>query len=554
MEVAFAATRLPCAKSNGAYQPISRDAPSESELIALLMRLGGSRYLDELSARSKNWTARVSGLGTVQVATAYRNGNLQIRISPVQLDATSAAPEPIIREEPPARGSQPQVFASKFPEEPMAELELAIPPVGREVPQTARWAQRAPLDFDIPALIDPSLAEQSPAPFPERTAGDIPLSAEEFAISNEAQSWAGLNSLISATIEEASPFARLEQLLSIARDRSASALHIVAQRPPLIRALGDLVPDGEPVSESSAEAMLDTILPERFVGQLRETGAVDFAYEHPELGRFRVNATSQRTGPKICFRLIPFEMPTLESLGLPESIVAATEHHQGLILVTGPTGQGKTTTLNAIVDRLNRETTHHIITVEDPVEMIHPPRSALMSQREVGTNTKTFASALKASLREDPDVIVVGELRDTETVRMAVAASETGHLVIGTMNTPSAAKTIDRVIDLFPPGDQAQIRMTLAGSLRLVLGQRLVPRADGSGFVAAVEVLPGSVPLWSLIRDNKTFQIPSLQQRGKGLGIIRLDESLQGLVRAGVVTAEAAQVWAEGATLATPSH
>lgn len=232
-------------------------------------------------------------------------------------------------------------------------------------------------------------------------------------------------------------------------------------------------------------------------------------------------------------------------VGASAEIERATHHHQGLVLVTGPTGHGKTSTLAAIVDIINRETARHIITVEDPVEYLHPRKQAMMSQREVGSNTRSFASALKGSLREDPDVIVVGELRDTETVRMALAASETGHLVLGTMNTPSAAKTIDRVVDLFPPADQQQVRMTLAGGLHLVVGQRLLPAADGQGMVAAVELLPGSVALWSLIRDNKTFQIPSIQQRGRGFGILRLDESLADLVRAGRTTLAHASAVAE---------
>ena len=261
-------------------------------------------------------------------------------------------------------------------------------------------------------------------------------------------------------------------------------------------------------------------------------------------GRCRVNVSRQRTGTKICVRLIGNAIPKLASLGVPEQIEIATRHHQGLILVTGPTGHGKTSTLAAIVDILNANTTHHIITVEDPVEYVHPRKRAMMSQREVGANTKTFAAALKGSLREDPDVIVVGELRDTETVRMALSASETGHLLIGSMNTPSAAKTIDRVIDLFPPGDQAQVRLTLAGGLRLIVSQRLIPNADHTGLVAAAEILP-SISLWRLIRENKTYQIPSLQQRGKALGIIRFDDSLLELVKSGRTTLEIAKQWAE---------
>jgi twitching motility protein PilT len=337
----------------------------------------------------------------------------------------------------------------------------------------------------------------------------------------------------------------LDTLLSQARDLGATDVHVIAARPLLARVGGDLLPQGKPLGTDDTDAMIREIVPERLRATLEEQGSCDFALDRETTGRYRVNVSRQRTGLKACFRYIRPALPTLASLGLPPEIERATHHHQGLVVVTGPTGHGKTCTLAAIVDIINRETTHHIITVEDPVEYIHPRKKAMMSQREIGSSTKSFANALKASLREDPDVIVVGELRDTETVRMAMAASETGHLVLGTMNTPSAAKTIDRLVDLFPPSDQSQVRMTLAGGLHLVVSQRLVPRADGSGVVAAVELLPGSIALWSLIRDAKTFQIPSLQQRGKGFGIIRLDESLYDLFKAGTITKDAALAVAE---------
>ena len=330
----------------------------------------------------------------------------------------------------------------------------------------------------------------------------------------------------------------------LARRANASDLHVVAERPLLLRIGGELLPRGPVLDAAFAEMLVRTAVPDRLRATLEADGSCDFAVTDTH-GRCRVNVAKQRTGYKVCVRLIPSEIPTLESLGLPEQIANATHHHQGLILVTGPTGHGKTTTLAAIVNIINSQTTHHVITVEDPVEYIHPRKRALMSQREVGANTRTFASALKGSLREDPDVIVVGELRDTETVRMALSASETGHLVIGTMNTPSAAKTIDRVIDLFPPSDQAQTRLALAGGLRLIVSQRLLPNAAGTGLVAACEILPGSISLWRLILDNKTYQIPSLQQRGKGLGIIRFDDSLLELVKSGRTTLEIAKQFAE---------
>ncbi len=353
---------------------------------------------------------------------------------------------------------------------------------------------------------------------------------------------------ISAAVKAQPVIGRLgsfEELVAAARKLSASDLHIIALRPPMFRIAGELVPKGDPISAEGAEQLVMPLVPERLVPVLDRDGSCDFALQHPSAGRFRVNVSRHRTGLKACLRVIPPETPTLVSLGLPESLAQATHHHQGLIVVTGPSGQGKTSTLAALVNLINSETSHHVITVEDPIEFVHPRKKAMMSQREVGSHTRTFQSALKGSLREDPDVIVVGELRDTETVRMALSASETGHLVLATMNTPSAARTIDRLIDLFPPADQGQVRMTLAGGLRMIVSQRLVPNKERNGVVAAAELLPGSISLGNLIRDEKTYQIPSLQQRGKSMGIIRLDDSLAQLVHTGQTTLEIAQEYAE---------
>jgi twitching motility protein PilT len=390
-----------------------------------------------------------------------------------------------------------------------------------------------PFAEDVPAAVAPTPPPPRPAaPEPPPPAAVVPAAVAPAAV---------------GFAPSPPPSAPLEALMHAARQAKASDLHVVATRPSQLRLAGELVPTGEPISAEAAEAMLLPIIPGRLRATYDTHGSVDFALQSPRLGRFRVNISRMAKGMKGCFRLISSEVPTLEALGLPAAIANATHHHQGLIVVTGPTGHGKTTTLSAIVNLINSNTTHHVITIEDPVEQIHPRKKAMMSQREVGTTTRSFQSALKGSLREDPDVIVIGELRDTETVRIALSASETGHLVIGTMNTPSAAKTIDRLIDLFPPGDQAQVRLTLSGGLKLVLSQRLVPNSDRTGLVAACEVLPGSIPLWNLIRDNKTYQITSLQQRGKAMGIVRLDDSLADLVKSGRTVKEHVMPFAESA-------
>ena len=253
----------------------------------------------------------------------------------------------------------------------------------------------------------------------------------------------------------------------------------------------------------------------------------------------------QRTGLKGCFRLIMSEPPALESLGLPDELRQMLNYHQGLVVVSGPNGAGKTTTLAALVDLFNSERSVHIITVEDPVEVMHPIKKAIVSQREVGSHTKSFHAALKGSLREDPDVIAIGELRDRETVEKALEAAETGHLVFATMSTPSGASTIDRLIDMFPPDDQSQVRATLAGALKFVVSQRLVPRKDGHGRAVAVELLTGGMALWTLIRDDKLYQLPSLLQRGRGFGMIRIEDSLNELLAAGTISMETAQLYAD---------
>ncbi|HEY3822750.1 MAG TPA: PilT/PilU family type 4a pilus ATPase [Polyangiaceae bacterium] len=500
-EFAVASDRLPCIKVAGKYEPVDEHARSTEAILEMLVSVGGSRYVEELEDRPAAWTMRLDGVGSVGVQAVMRDGRVQARF--VMIRKASIAPARAKSVPPPRAPSRKSIPALRLPKESKPPPAAPLGPSAEENASEPllRAAVVKPSGMRVPQMAGPVV--DSPAP------------------------------------------SGIDALLATARQAGASDVHVVAGRPMLLRILGDLAPRGAALAESSVEELVQPIVPERLRAMLAEQGSCDFAVDRGAQGRFRVNVARQRTGLKACFRLIPPGVPTLESLGLPPDIEKATHHHQGLVVVTGPTGHGKTNTLAAIVDIVNRETTHHVITVEDPVEFVHPRKKAMMSQREVGSHTQTFASALKASLREDPDVIVVGELRDTETVRMALAASETGHLVLGTMNTPSAAKTIDRLIDLFPPADQQQVRMTLAGGLHLIVSQRLVPSADGKGMVAAVELLPGSIALWSLIRDNKTFQIPSLQQRGKGFGILRLDESLFDLVKAGRITQASALSVAE---------
>jgi twitching motility protein PilT len=347
-----------------------------------------------------------------------------------------------------------------------------------------------------------------------------------------------------ATVQLVDERANVEPMLAIVRgcrDRGVTDVHIASNRPVMIRAVGELFPlDPTIVTPQMADALLLPLLGPQGRSQLHVRGYVDLAIDVPGAGRLRGNVSRQKEGLKGSFRLARITPPTLDELGLPKELAKVIAHHQGLVVISGPSGHGKTTTLNALVDMLNSSRAHHILMIEDPVEIEHPRKRAVVSQREVNRHTTSFAAALKASLREDPDVIVIGELRDRESVEIALTAAETGHLVMTTMSTPSAAKTIDRLIDMFPSEDQPQVRASLGGALRAIVAQRLLPRVDGRGLVAAVELLTGVLPLIALIRDNKLYQLPSLMQRGRAFGMIRLDDSLVELIRNGVVAEDVA--------------
>ena len=326
----------------------------------------------------------------------------------------------------------------------------------------------------------------------------------------------------------------LTALLGFAHDEGASDLHISAGLPPMLRIRGEMVRlEMPPLSRDDAHAAIYDIMQDDQKRIFEETRDIDFAFEIPGLSRFRANVLMQNRGEAAVFRLVPTKIRTLEELGMPQVLKTLSDKERGLVVVTGPTGSGKSTTLAAMVNYVNETHRGHIITVEDPIEFVHESKRCLVNQREVGPHTRSFSAALRASLREDPDVILVGELRDLETTQLAISAAETGHLVFATLHTNSAAKTVDRIIDIFPSGQQAQIRTMLSESLEGVVAQTLLPAKDGKGRVAAIEVLVGVPALRNLIREDKTAQILSVIQTGANHGMMSLDQHLRELVMQG---------------------
>ena len=335
----------------------------------------------------------------------------------------------------------------------------------------------------------------------------------------------------------------LDSILRRAVDLGASDIHLKLGQPPVIRIDGDLepLPEEPPLAESDLEAALGVVtgLSPRRRELFEESGDLDIAYSHPELPRFRVNGFRQRGAISIALRVIPSEIPTFEQLGLPSGVKRLANEHRGLILVTGPTGSGKTTSLAAMLDFINRSRRQHIVTIEDPIEILHPDRGCIVNQREVGLDTVSFEQALRRVLRQDPDIILIGELRDSETAHTALQAAESGHLVFSTLHTLDAAETLGRMIEFFPPGKQQQIRSILAGTLKGVVSQRLLPRANG-GRVPAVEVMVTNARIADLVRDNKPDEIGDAIHAGEFYEMQTFAQSLIELVLRGDVEREVA--------------
>ena len=321
--------------------------------------------------------------------------------------------------------------------------------------------------------------------------------------------------------------AKIDAFFQLMHEQGASDLHLVAGSQPILRVHGDMERvKYKALENDELKAMLYEIAPENKIKVFEETGDVDFAYEIPNLARYRANYFQQKWGVGAVFREIPSTILTAEQLGLPKVITKLSMLHKGMVLVTGPTGSGKSTTLAAMMDYVNRNKKSHIITVEDPVEFVHKSQSCIVNHREVGVHTKGFKSALRGALREDPDIILVGEMRDLVTIELALEAASTGHLVFGTLHTQSAAKTVDRIIDVFPAHQQSQIRTTLSESLKGVIAQNLFKRIDKKGRMAVLEVLVVTPAVSNLIREGKTFQIPSAIQTGKKFGMQSLDDAI----------------------------
>jgi len=338
------------------------------------------------------------------------------------------------------------------------------------------------------------------------------------------------------------PLRHVDDYLAAAQQAGASDVHLGVDLPPIWRLHGTLQPiwpDAPPFTADETLALAEGFLSTLAKTQLNERGDVGFAYAN-SFGRYRTTAVRQRHGVDLVFRIIHTKVRTMDELGLPEHLKLLTRFQNGLVLVTGSVGSGKSTTLAALVEQVNIERREHIITLEDPIEYVFQPKNCHITQREVHNHTRSFAAALRAALREDPDVIMVGEMRDLETISLAITAAETGHLVLGTLHTGNASRTLDRLLDVFPPDQQAQIRIMVSESLRGVISQQLIPRVDGNSRVLALEILTNTPAVANVIREAKTHMLPGIIQTGKKQGMQLMDDALADLCRRGLISADEA--------------
>jgi len=478
---------------DGKPRKVSKQPLTDQHIYALMVEVAPPESADKIDQHSETEFDYAAGNGLVRVRIVPEAGRLTAVISAIRRASPEAVPAPV------AQSSGAETTAKRPAVQP-----APLPPPPAAKPTAPAKAPRASVIAAAPMVETPLAAP-----------GELP---GEFASSEYEAAEQRLGKLLRALVQSHS-----------------SDLHLRVGEPALFRTHGEIKPQSGPaLNVNDLELLVLSIMPERNRGEWKETGDTDFAYEIADVARFRVNAARDRKGPVAVFRVIPAKVVTVEEMGLSDEVQKLCHLKKGLVLVTGPTGSGKSTTLCALIDLVNRTRSDHIITIEDPIEFVHENKKCLITQRQVHLHTDSFKTALRAALREDPDIVLVGEMRDLETIAIAIETAETGHLVFGTLHTTTAASTVDRMIDQFPADRQAQIRVMLSESLKGVISQTLCKRVGG-GRVAAREILLTTPAISNLIREGKTFQIPSIMQTSKKLGMLTLNDALLELVEKKVI-------------------
>src|SRR5213596_1063721 len=478
---------------DGKPRKVSKQPLTDQHIYALMVEVAPPEAADKIDQQSETEFDYAGANGLVRVRIVPEGGRLTAVISAVRASQEGGAMPVVQSPVPETTGKRPAAQAASPAPTPTA-------------PSPAAGKQAAPAKAPRASVIAAAPMVDSPVSSP----GDLPgeFGSSEFQAAEQ----------------------RLGKLLRALVQSSSSDLHLRVGEPPLFRTHGEIKRQAGPaLSVNDLEMLVLSIMPERNRGEWKETGDCDFAYEIAGVARFRVNAARDRKGPVAVFRVIPAKVVTIRDMGLSEEVQKLCYLTKGLVLVTGPTGSGKSTTLCALIDLVNSTRSDHIITIEDPIEFVHENKKCLITQRQIHVHTESFRSALRAALREDPDIVLVGEMRDLETIAIAIETAETGHLVFGTLHTTTAASTVDRMIDQFPADRQSQIRVMLSESLKGVIAQTLCKKLGG-GRVAAREILLTTPAVSNLIREGKTFQIPSIIQTSKQLGMLTLNDALIELV------------------------